>query len=531
MELLPKMILHNWTLISYQGINKNHHYWLCSCNTCGATQLIDSATLKKSNSNIKCKNCGTEPEYTLLGWQLDDKYNKVAGLLTKKRERLVVSYTEILNYLLAGKRIKNAILLDDTTVILKSLRMRKDYTDKQIDKLHVLEYIGQGPKSSQTSWLCQCDCGNKVVVGEVTLGRKQPHSCSVCRNVHLRKDRIATPDWTPIEYDHTGSAQEHCPSYWKYKCNYCGKIVVLNATKVDSELQIPRCECQYQHSKFEDDIYNYVSELYKDTIERNTRKVIAPNELDVYLPKKNLAIECNGDYWHSAEAHTNTYHQNKTQDCAKHNIHLIHIFEYEWVANKKKLQTYLKAQLLQPERTFYARQCEIKRIDNQTALDFCDKYHLQNGISCLEAYGLYNKDELLMVMTFGMPRFNDNYDTELLRLCIKEGINVVGGAGKLFNAYITKHPKETIMSYCNLAKFTGKVYETLQFKYLYTTEPNYVYVKHKTVLTRYQCQKHKLVEQGFDENMSESQIMRQRGFNKIYDCGNAVYLYEPKSTT
>ena len=58
---------------------------------------------------------------------------------------------------------------------------------------------------------------------------------------------------------------------------------------------------------------------------------------------------------------------------------------------------------------------------------------------------------------------------------------------------------------------------------------NYVYTKMDTgeVLTRYQCQKHRLVEQGFDASLSEEQIMKQRGFNKIYDCGNAVYVYEP----
>lgn len=35
----------------------------------------------------------------------------------------------------------------------------------------------------------------------------------------------------------------------------------------------------------------------------------------------------------------------------------------------------------------------------------------------------------------------------------------------------------------------------------------------------------KLVAEGFDPGKTESQIMAERGFNKVYDCGNLVYVW------
>jgi hypothetical protein len=35
--------------------------------------------------------------------------------------------------------------------------------------------------------------------------------------------------------------------------------------------------------------------------------------------------------------------------------------------------------------------------------------------------------------------------------------------------------------------------------------------------------KHKLVEQGFDKNLSENDIMHLRGFSKIWGLGNLKY--------
>ena len=49
--------------------------------------------------------------------------------------------------------------------------------------------------------------------------------------------------------------------------------------------------------------------------------------------------------------------------------------------------------------------------------------------------GLIHEGELVQIMTFGKPRYNKNYQWELLRLCTNSDYNVLGGASKLFKNF------------------------------------------------------------------------------------------------
>ena len=42
-----------------------------------------------------------------------------------------------------------------------------------------------------------------------------------------------------------------------------------------------------------------IKSLYSGEIVENCRNIIKPYELDIYIPKKKIAIEYNGIYWHS----------------------------------------------------------------------------------------------------------------------------------------------------------------------------------------------------------------------------------------
>ena len=95
-------------------------------------------------------------------------------------------------------------------------------------------------------------------------------------------------------------------------------------------------------SYLEDEMKQILIKLNINFIE-NTRTIIAPYELDFYLPDHQMAIEMNGDYWHSdrflLENHGMTadeYHQMKTDRCQELGIELIHISESDWNEWKSK---------------------------------------------------------------------------------------------------------------------------------------------------------------------------------------------------
>lgn len=77
-------------------------------------------------------------------------------------------------------------------------------------------------------------------------------------------------------------------------------------------------------------IYNRIEEVYDGDILVGKRSIIAPYELDLYLPELKLAIEFNGTYYHSTEmGKPEDYHLNKSLLCREKGIRLVHIYEFE----------------------------------------------------------------------------------------------------------------------------------------------------------------------------------------------------------
>ena len=158
-----------------------------------------------------------------------------------------------------------------------------------------------------------------------------------------------------------------------------------------------------------------------------------------------------------------------------------------------------------------------------------DENHLQGNARQTVSLGLYFENELISIMTFGAPRYDIKYQWELIRYCSKSNVSVCGGASKLFKYFITKYKPESILSYSDIAKTTGKMYEMLGFKYDHRTPPNYVWVRYKTILSRYQCQLKRLKKLGlYEEGKTEKQIMEGRGFSRLYDCGNYAWIWKPE---
>lgn len=276
-------------------------------------------------------------------------------------------------------------------------------------------------------------------------------------------------------------------------------------------------------SHYEDEITKWLQDRNIQTV--NNKRILNGKEIDIYLPDFKIGIEFNGNYWHSDINKTKLYHQQKSLLAKQNNIFLYHIFEYEWNLNKDKILNHLSNILNLSHRRIYARQCKIVEIDNKICSKFLDKYHMQGSDSSSIKLGLFLNDELLMVMTFCKPRFNNKYEWELSRLCTISGVNVLGGSSKLFAYFIRKYNPQNIISYSNYSKNTGKVYLILGFSHIELSVPNYVWCDGYNILSRYQTQKHKLISEGYNGN-TETEIMNNRGYYKIYDCGNDVWLWE-----
>lgn len=327
------------------------------------------------------------------------------------------------------------------------------------------------------------------------------------------------------KYDYSKVEYINSATLIKVICPIHGEFEVRPYNFIYSHSRCPKCSFIKQKSKAEKEIIDFIKEKYNSFLIISDRNIIKPYELDVYIPDKNIAFEFDGLYWHSEACNKDkSYHLNKSKLCNEKGIQLIHIFEDEWKNKKQIVKSRIKHLLGITKYKIYARLCEVKEINTDLSQKFIDKYHIQGSCYSKYNFGLFYKNRLVACMTFNKPRFNKNYDYELIRYCTVSNFTIIGGASKLLK-YFRQNNSGTIISYADKRWSNGNLYKQLGFNELEDSKPNYFYVKNRVRYSRVKFQKHKLKNllEKFDEKLSEYQNMVNNRYTRIWDCGNKVF--------
>ncbi len=285
----------------------------------------------------------------------------------------------------------------------------------------------------------------------------------------------------------------------------------------------------------EKEIINFITENYKGKIITNSKQIIPPQELDIYIPDLKLAFEFNGLYWHSEIYKPKNYHLDKTELCESKGISLIHVYEDDWKFKTKIVKSRILNLLVAIKNKIYARKCSIKEVSFLDSKIFLNVNHLQGN--CVSKYrvGLYYKNELVSLMTFGKLRKNLGFkykkgSYELLRFCNKIECIVSGAASKLFAYYLnTSNNVECIVSYADRSWSNGRLYDVLGFKFVNKTIPNYFYVVDGCRKNRFVYRKSELIKEGFSTKLTEHEIMLKNNIFRLYDSGQLKYVFIHKN--
>ena len=347
---------------------------------------------------------------------------------------------------------------------------------------------------------------------------------------NLEKNNLVLLD----DYKKNKNGNTSCP--YNFKCTKCDNV--FSSTLLGSG-KIPICRKCYpinKNSKLEQIIKDFLNTNNISHIDSD-RKILNGKEIDIFLPDFNIGIEVNGNYFHSENSgeKTKSYHIDKTIISNEKNINLIQFYEDEILLKTDIVLSKLSSKL-NLNNKLYGRKCEVREITKKQSMVFLNENHLQGYTIDKVRYGLYFNDELVSVMTFGKKRKslgNKNINTdeyELIRFCNKKYITVVGGFSKLLKFFIDKIKPSKIETFADI-RWSGinpmnTVYYKNGFKYIAKTPPNYWYIKTDRYLNRYHrfvFRKDVLVKEGFDKNMTEWEIMKIKGYDRIWDCGSLKF--------
>lgn len=212
----------------------------------------------------------------------------------------------------------------------------------------------------------------------------------------------------------------------------------------------------------------------------------------------------------------------------------VDIFEDEWVNKQDLLEKKIKHILqIDNSKRIFAKKCKIKEItDPSLEKKFLDDNHIQGSVRSKYAEGLYYNDELVALISFGDYRIcmgkKEKVEGEYELLRYASSCNVIGGFSKLMKYCIKKYNIKKILTYADLrfSDSTKNMYSKNGFTFIRFSEPNYFYYNGLQKSHRFSFRKDKLKTKFpnlYSDSKTETSIMKEAGYKRVYDCGNIVY--------
>lgn len=211
--------------------------------------------------------------------------------------------------------------------------------------------------------------------------------------------------------------------------------------------------CANSSSRGENEVFELIKRYCPDARQR-VRDVIPPMELDIYIPDLNLAIEYNGEFWHSVDKRGKGYHLNKRHACESAGVRLISICETDWKTKRERVERIIINAIGKLSgKTVYARKCTIREVVCNDYRAFMNENHIQGYAIATHRYGLYHNDVLVACMAFKRLK-SGVWD------CVRYATScrVPGGHSKLFKFMARELGMETAQSFVDMDFFTGSSY-------------------------------------------------------------------------
>ena len=159
----------------------------------------------------------------------------------------------------------------------------------------------------------------------------------------------------------------------------------------------------------------------------------------------------------------------------KPSMHGYHFCIDHFLFHKEALESRILS-ILGANKTIFARNCSVKRIDKPKAERFFKANHLAGFRKAKFKYGLFYKDELMAAITFAQGRNFGNVESamrsfECIGFCQAKGITVTGGLSKLIKHFVQERNADHLTTYIDLDWSKGEAFHKLGFSQTQKLDP------------------------------------------------------------
>ena len=179
-----------------------------------------------------------------------------------------------------------------------------------------------------------------------------------------------------------------------------------------------------------------------------------------------------------------------------------------------------------------ARKCTIREIDKELAKDFLNTYHIQGYVASTVYLGAFLDDKLVAVMSFKVED-KTLLKWELNRFASDYNYVCCGIGGKLFKWFVKHYNPQEVKSFADRRWTLDKennLYTKLGFSLEKELNPDYKYVsnsQNKGRIHKFNFRKQVLSKKyGLPLTMTESEMVKQLGYSRIWDCGLFKFVWK-----
>ena len=247
-----------------------------------------------------------------------------------------------------------------------------------------------------------------------------------------------------------------------------------------------------------------ILDKYNIEYQTNVRNIIKPKELDIYIPSKKLAIECNGIYWHSDNKVSKKYHMDKYLKCAECNIELLTLWEDYIKSKPEYIEWVILSKLGIFVQNVKQHQYRIEKIDDDQYIKFLNDNQIPSIQIGNYKFGIFYNSEIIYVASFS--DYND--DTyELKNFYSKNGYNIENALKNIISYFKELYKCHEIISYGSNDILNDKYYIDCDFILEKECISHHYYIDPMTHIR-------------YNSKSSNQKLL------KIYDCGLNYWVYK-----
>lgn len=275
-------------------------------------------------------------------------------------------------------------------------------------------------------------------------------------------------------------------------------------------------------SRGEVDISSWVAEqLNPLPIQTNVRGLLKNKrlELDLVIPDKNIAVEYNGNVWHSMRYQTRQSAQlTKRLLCEDRGIRLIQIRDDEWRDKQELVKSLLNSIFGNLNKKYFARKLRLATVSKMETHAFLNENHLMGSFNAGRSLGLITpQGDLVQLFVYKLLKHKTIMDCS--RICSKINTSIVGGVSKLITNALRKHPTVAkVLSFVDLRYADGHSLKKIGFEHVSTTL-GFRWTDGTNTYPRQAC----WVKNHSKDGLSQAEYVESKNWYKLYDAGQAKF--------